>query len=135
MTAVVAGVEASIEVPGLALVLGLIAVVIVIWLVTVAWWFNWRTFFPDGDESRVILATTLGFTFGVAFLGTTWIEPSKNSSANLVDVIQKGLVVLTLVSALSAATIYWFNRPRFLVPSRYRNDRGRWADRAVRRGR
>lgn len=43
----------------------------------------------------------------------------------LVDVIQKGFVALTLLSALSAVTIYWFNRPRFLVPARYRNDRGR----------
>ncbi len=72
----------------------------------------------------------MAFTFGAAFMGTTWIEPTASLSTSLIDVVQKVLIALTLLSAVSVATIYWFNRPQVLVSARYRNDRGRWAERA-----
>lgn len=103
-------------------------------LVALASWFNWKNYFPDGHQDRSVAAIALAFTFGTAFMGTTWIEPTASLSTNLIDVVQNVLIALTLLSAVSVATIYWFNRPQFLVPARYRNDRGRWAER-VRHGR
>lgn len=114
---------------GLVLTLGLLMTAASC-LVALASWFNWKNYFPDGHQDRCVAAIALMFTFGTAFLGTTWIEPTASLSTNLIDAVQNVLIVLTLLSAALVATIYWFNRPQFLVPARYRNDRGRWAERA-----
>ncbi|WP_018220867.1 hypothetical protein [Salinispora pacifica] len=114
---------------GLALTLGLI-VTVASWFVALASWFNWKDYIAGGHEDRSVAAIALAITFGTAFMGTTWIEPTASLSTTLIDAVQKVLVALTLLSAVLVATIYWFNRPQLLVPARYRNDRGRWAERA-----
>lgn len=128
---VIADTATTYRASSLALTLGLL-IAAGSWFVALASWFNWKNYFAGGHEGRSVAAIALAFTLGAAFMGTTWIEPTASLSTNLIDVVQNVLVALILLSVVSVATIYWFNRPQFLVPGRYRNHRGRWAERAWR---
>jgi len=55
------------------------------------------------------------------------IQP--NLRTGLKHRVQIAFLLLTLATFALCLTMFWFNRPRFLVPARYRDTIGRWEER------
>ena len=75
------------------------------------------------------MAVSLAFTFGTLFMLSQWFEASYGWNEASANRLQLSLVVLVLGSIVAAATIYWFNVPKALVPPQMRSHPGRWQER------
>ena len=100
------------------------------WAIVPSWWTGRGSYSSDDHMARTLLSNVLAFTFGTLFLASEWLEAPRGSSAeSVLQAAQVSLMALTLVFAATSFTVVWLNRPRLLVPRRYRQSQGRWQER------
>ena len=69
------------------------------------------------------------FTSGTGLLASERLDDGSPGWHGLVVGLQSTLLLLTLILIVLCVTTFWFNRPRFLVPARYRDAIGRLEER------
>lgn len=93
--------------------------------VTPGWWVwgdtlfrAWRRGLPVATAGALFLTVTL-------LIGTLGeVEGRDDNRSQLIRVMFTSSAIVTLVSFVLALAIFLFNRPRVLVPPRYRNEAG-----------
>lgn len=96
--------------------------------ILLGWWAGTRSAFRGDHKERTLLTADLIIASMLLIFAVASLGDAGAIGDVLSRILIRALAAVTVLSAIGALGIYWFNLPKFLVPPRARREPGRWQE-------